>query len=131
MVFISPAPNQERKRLPALTKRNLPPSGTYLLEIIRSISFGRIEQLHVDGGDPVFRPPPKIVRELKFGAKDDVRPKSALDDYVLKAEVREMFAAIAALGDGVVDCIEVRHGLPFRLIVSEAAESLEGSSWSP
>lgn len=129
--------DKSKKRRTAFASDSVPerwsalePNKQLLISLMQALSFGRIEQLVVADGEPIFRPPPKVVRELRFGAKDDSRPRLALADFVLKAEVREMFAAIAGVGNGIVDCIEVRHGLPFRLIISEAAEAGEGASWS-
>jgi len=87
--------------------------------MMQALNFGRIEQLAVAGGEPIFHPPPKVSRELKFGAENGPRPELSLDDFVLKAEVRALFDAITEIGDGVIERIEVRHGLPFRMIVAE------------
>jgi hypothetical protein len=90
-----------------------------LLEMMQVLNFGRIEHLSITAGEPVFHPPPKVTREVKFGADNGPRPESSLDDFVLKVEVRELFDAITEIGDGVIERIEVRHGLPFRMIVAE------------
>ncbi|NLY01553.1 MAG: hypothetical protein GXY83_36140 [Rhodopirellula sp.] len=100
-------------------KSSLSPGRRRLLEMMQALNFGRIEQLAVAGGEPIFHPPPKVSRELKFGAENGPRPELSLDDFVLKAEVRALFDAITEIGDGVIERIEVRHGLPFRMIVAE------------
>jgi len=91
-----------------------------LLELMQAVNFGRIEQLSVAAGEPVFDPPPRVMREVKFCAENGARPELSLDAFVLKAEVRELFDAIIGIGDGVIERIEVRHGLPFRMIVAES-----------
>jgi len=101
------------------TKAALSTNRQRLLKVMQVINFGRIEHLSVAGGEPAFHPPPKVTRELKFGAENGARPELSLGDFVLKAEVRELFDAIARIGDGVIERIEVRHGLPFRMIVAE------------
>lgn len=93
-----------------------------LLEVMQVVNFGRIEQLTVAAGEPASNPPPKIIREVKFGAENGARPESSLNDFVLKVEVRELFDAISQIGDGIIERIEVRHGLPFRMIVGERHE---------
>jgi hypothetical protein len=35
------------------------------------------------------------------------------------AEVIDLFAQLEALGNGVVTRLEVKHGLPFRMIIEE------------
>ena len=101
------------------TKAALSPDRQRLLELMQAINFGRIEQLSVAAGEPAFDPPPRVIREVKFCAENGARPELSLDDFVLKAEVRELFDAITGIGDSVIERIEVRHGLPFRMIVAE------------
>jgi hypothetical protein len=68
-----------------------------------------------------FDPPPRVVREIKFGARNGPRPEAALRDFVLKAQLVEFFACLDTLGDGVIERLEVQHGLPFRVALEEAA----------
>jgi len=102
------------------SKSSLPPDRQRLLEIMQALNFGTIESLAVAGGELVLKPPPKVTREVKFGAENGARPESSLGDFALKAQVRELFDAISEIGDGVIERIEVRHGLPFRMIVAES-----------
>lgn len=100
-------------------KSSLPPGRRRLIEMMQALNFGRIEQLSIADGEPVVDPPPKRMREVKFQAENGARPELSLDDFALKAEVRELFDAITEIGDGIIERIEVRHGLPFRMIVAE------------
>jgi hypothetical protein len=95
------------------------PENRRLVELMQSVNFGRIEGLVVRDGGPVFNPRPRVVREIKFGAENGPRPETARIDFSLKTEVRELFAQLEALGNAVVGCIEVKHGLPFRMTVVE------------
>ena len=101
---------------------SLPPARRRLVRLMQALNFGRVEGLVVRYGDPVFDPRPRIVREVKFAGENGPRPESAKDDFMLKAEVRELFAQMAAMGDGVIRCIEVKHGLPFKMTVEEDAD---------
>jgi hypothetical protein len=96
------------------------PEERRLVELMQSLNFGRIEHLVVAGGRPVFDPPPEVVREIKFGTENGPRLERFRVDFTLKTEVLELLAQLEALGEGVVRSIEVRHGLPFRMIVVEA-----------
>lgn len=98
---------------------SLPPAGQRLVRLMQQLNFGRIEGLVVRGGEPVFDPPPRVVREVKFGAENGPRPEVAKADFALKAQVRELLAQLEAMGDGIVRCIEVKHGLPFKMTVEE------------
>jgi hypothetical protein len=98
---------------------SLSPAGERLVRLMQELNFGQVRDLIVRDGEPVFDPPPRVVREVKFGGENGPRPEAAKGDFALKAQVREMLARLEALGDGVVECIEVKHGLPFKMIVEE------------
>ncbi len=92
-----------------------------LVELMQRLNFGRVEGLTVADGEPVFDPPPRVVREVKFGAENGPRPEIDKADFALKAQVRELFAQMEAMGTGMIRTIEVKHGLPFRMTVEEDA----------
>lgn len=100
-------------------KSSLSPSQQKLLTEMQRINYGRIEGLPVRRGEPVMDPLPRIVREIKFSGENGPRPESAKADFALKTQVRELFAQLEALGDGVIPCIEIQRGLPFRMTVEE------------
>jgi len=104
-----------------VTKAALSPARARLVELMQGLNFGRVEQLVVRGGEPVLDPPPRLVREVKFCAENGPRPETAKEDFALKAQVSDLFAHMEAMGDGVIACIEVKHGLPFRMIFEEDA----------
>jgi hypothetical protein len=100
------------------SKSELPEGGRRLVELMQRINFGRIENLPVRGGAPVLDPPPRVVREIKIGGDNGPRPEARRQDFPLKEQVTELFAHLEALGDGTVEVLEVKHGLPFRLLVA-------------
>jgi len=100
-------------------KQNLSLAQQRLIELMQRINFGRIEGLSVRRGQPVLDPPPRVVREIKFGGENGPRPEATKQDFELKALVRDLFAHLEAMGNGVVRCIEIKHGLPFRMTVEE------------
>lgn len=102
-----------------LSKASLPPARRHLLELFQQINFGRLESLSVRSADPVFDPHPVIIREHKFGGENGPRPELDVSDFVLKQQVVELFAFFDKLQNGVIDVLEVKHGLPFRIIVTE------------
>ena len=103
------------------TKAGLTPPEAWLVELMQSMNFGRIENLTVRAGTPVLDPPPRVVRDVKLGGENGPRPEAAKQDFALKAQVRDLFAQLEAMGDGTVRCIEIRHGLPFKMAIEEAA----------
>ena len=90
-----------------------------LLQIMRQLEFGRIENLTVRAGEPIFNPPPKISRDIKFGSDSDSNQEPPNDDFLLKIHVNELFDHLERIGDGSVAVIEVKHGLPFRLVFEQ------------
>jgi len=103
-----------------LTKSSLSGPKKHLVELMQRLNFGRIEELIVRGGEPVLDPPPRFVREVKFCAENGPRPEAAKEDFALKAQVRELLDHMEAMGNGVIGHIEVKHGLPFRMILEES-----------
>ena len=90
-----------------------------MIALMQAVNFGRIEGLVVRAGRPVFDPPPRVVREIKFGGKNGPRPEVDKKDFALKAQVRQMFVQLEALGSGIVRCIEVKYCLPFKMTIEE------------
>jgi hypothetical protein len=102
-------------------KANLSQARRRLLELFQQANFGRVENLVVRDGEPVFAPPPRIMREIKFGGENGPRRECNLDDFRLKSQVVELFSFFDELQNGTIEVLDVKHGLPFRLIVAEAA----------
>ena len=104
----------------ANSKSSLSSERQEVLREMQSINFGCIECLAIRGGEPVLHPRPNIVREHKFGGENGPHPKLGRADFLLKQQVVELFGYFDELQDGVIDVLEVKHGLPFRMIVREA-----------
>jgi hypothetical protein len=121
MVVSAPAPGEGRKKYPHLSKQDLSACRADLLELMQSVNFGRIEHLPISNGEPIVDPRPVIVRELKFGGDNGPRPELGIGDFLLKQQAVELFAFFDELWDGVIDVLEVKHGLPFRVIVTEVS----------
>jgi hypothetical protein len=92
-----------------------------LVERMQALNFGRIENLPVEDGEPVFGPATRVTREHKFGGENGARPESAAADFALKSQIIELLAVFDQIRDGTFEVIEVRHGLPFRVFFPESA----------
>jgi hypothetical protein len=90
-----------------------------LVRLLQATHFGRVLDLHVKGGQPVFDPPPRVVRTVKMCGRNEPRPQAAAADFVLKLEVVELLDQLERVGDGLVERIEVSHGLPLLAEVRE------------
>ena len=102
------------------TKQTLSEPRRRLVELMQRVNHGRIEELHVLTGEPLFDPPPRVVCQRKLDRDEAPRPEAGKSDFALKADVVRLFAQLDAIGDGVVISIEVLHGLPFRITFEEA-----------
>lgn len=95
-----------------LTKSSLTPESAYLIELMQAVNFGRIEDLVIRDGQPVFEPAPRVIQKLKIGADNGARPEAGYIDFRLKGGVIELLELFARLKDGEIRTIEVRSGLP-------------------
>jgi len=121
MVATTAAPGRGRHNSLRVMKHDLPPERSRLVELMQRINFGRIEDLAIIAGQPVLDPLPRRYREIKLKAENGARPESGITDFALKAEVLELFRVLDEVQDGVIETLEIRHGLPFRMTVEDVA----------
>ncbi len=105
----------------AAVKNDLSPARRLLLDRMQRVNYGRILNIQVLGGEPVFTPQTRIERLVRFGGENHSRPESGLDDFELKDKVVELFDLLERMGDGLVLKLEIKGGLPFDMIVEERA----------
>lgn len=103
------------------TKSSLSDSHRRLVELMQRLNFGRIENLIVRDGAPVFDPAPKVIQKVKIGGENGPRPELSSEDFRLKKQTIELLEAITDLGAGTVLTIDVKHGLPFAVEIEFAA----------
>lgn len=107
------------------TKAGLPAPRRLLVETMERIGFGRIEGLTVRDGQPVFNPPPRIIHEIKIAGENNPRSGLPAADFELKHQVLELFDHLTRLQTGKLESIEVRHGLPSRIILERRVSDPE------
>jgi hypothetical protein len=90
-----------------------------LVELMQRLDFGTVEGLRVQAGEPVFDPPPRVVRDVKFGPESAPRPARGGEDYALKSQVVDLLRLLDEVGSGTIESITVLHGLPFRARLGE------------
>ena len=106
-----------------MTKSSLNPAQQRTVEIIEALGFGVIERLWLRDGLPCYDPEPRVVQTIKLDAESARQPEPVPSDLMLKKEFESLFNQLSRLHDGVVD-IEVRHSLPFRLVLERRPEAL-------
>jgi hypothetical protein len=109
------------------TKSSLSEAQRRLVALLQWMNFGRVEHLRVRRGEPLFDPPPRVIRTLKMGADNSRRRETSFEDFWLKRQTIEMLQVIADLSEGEVLAIEVQHGLAFALEVEFRHETSTGA----
>lgn len=89
-----------------------------LVRVCQSLDYGQISGLHVIAGEPVYCPAPVLVREIKLDGECG-RAETNLADFTLRDELRRLFGHLERFGTGRIEKIEVRAGLPRRVIVEQ------------
>jgi hypothetical protein len=90
----------------------------HLVRLMQRIRYGRIRNLRVEYGDPVWDQPPEIVRDLMVGKTEEpIRPVS--ENFALKQKVVELFELFDERQAIEIEQIEVQDGLPFRITIRE------------
>jgi hypothetical protein len=104
---------QEIAMKTGLAKSALSESRQRLVELFQRINFGRIEYLEIRDGQPVLTPPPCVIREHKFCGENSPRPELASNNFVLKAQLVDLFKLFDELRNGTIAVLTIKHGLPF------------------
>ena len=88
-----------------------------LVRMCQTVNYGQIEGVVVRDGDPIFEPAPVVVIAAKLYRDDGPRPELALADFELRDDVRRLMARLDDAKNGRIHCIDVRAGLPRRVIL--------------
>jgi len=96
-----------------------------LVRLCQSVDYGQIIGLQIRDREPVFNPPPIVLLDVKLDAGCGPRREAALDDFALREEVHRLLERIDHLESGRLDRIEVRAGIPRRVLI-EAKLTEEG-----
>jgi hypothetical protein len=88
-----------------------------LVRLCQSIDYGHVLDLHIRDRQPVFSPEPGVIFEVKLDGDSCQRQESELADFNLRDEVRRLLDCIDEIGTGRIQRIEVRAGLPKRVLI--------------
>ena len=91
-----------------------------LVQQMQRIHFGHIENLRIEHGDPVWHPPPRIIRDLIVGKHVPMRGP-ARGDFALKQRVTDLFTLFDERQELDIERLYVQDGLPFRIAIRETA----------
>jgi hypothetical protein len=102
------------------TTRDLTSAQRRVLDIMSAHQFGRIENLPVEAGEPIFNQDVRIVRVARLDGQSGGTRAPRSEESALKQAVCHLFDEFTRLRYGTVVRLEFRHGLPCLLETIEA-----------
>jgi hypothetical protein len=95
-----------------------------LVRLFQSVNFGYLEGLEVRGGEPMFSPAPTVFVEVKLDTANEPRREMDLTDFELGNEVIRLVEQLDELGDGNIERIDVRYGIPRRALIERPIQGV-------
>jgi hypothetical protein len=89
-----------------------------LVRLCQDVNFGQILDLKVGNAEPIWNPGPTILSEVRLDIEETPRPEGGLPDFILSSEILRLMRQLDQLKDGRVEKIEVRGGVPRRLVLT-------------
>jgi hypothetical protein len=92
-----------------------------LVRLCQATNFGSVQDLIVQGGEPIFAASPAIVlQEVKLDSEDHARSEAVLPDFLLCTQFRRLISMLDQIGNGKISRIEIRAGLPRKIVVERS-----------
>jgi len=105
------------------TSRDLTLAQRWLVRVIEAKQFGRIENLPIAAGMPIPDRRTKIIRVARLGANAGPVPtRNADGDFELQQATSDLFDEFERVANGLVHRLEFRHGQPFQVETTAAAD---------
>ncbi|MCL4552916.1 MAG: hypothetical protein M1305_05120 [Candidatus Marsarchaeota archaeon] len=90
-----------------------------LIRMIEEAHFGAIEHMLIKDGEPIFGPQTIMVRDRKFGKRDNPVAHDVRESPISKAQFEQLFQEFSDIGNGEVTSLEFQNGLPFKLRIRQ------------
>jgi hypothetical protein len=87
------------------------------------LGHGTIRDLEVNECEPVFGSKTEVLHDVKLDGDEAPRPELNLSDFVVPSETRRLFSMLDAFRNGTIEHVEVRTGVPRRMVF-KAADSM-------
>jgi hypothetical protein len=94
----------------------LSPARQTLVRVCQDVKFGQILDLLLRNAEPIWDPGPTILAEVRLDIEETPRPEGKLPDFKLSDEIRRLMRQLDQIKDGKIAKIEIRDGLPRRLM---------------
>lgn len=109
-------------RIPRLSQLSAPRRA--LVRLFQSINFGHVEGLEIRGGEPVFNPAPIVTTEIKLDVPNASPAETDLPDFELRSELTRLLEELDRIGDGVIERIDIRYGVPRRALIERPIQGV-------
>lgn len=96
-----------------------------LLRTCQAVNYGHIENLLVRDREPLFSSGTTGFADLKLDSEDRPRDEMKRSDFLLCNEVVRLFAALDRIVNGTTSRLEVRGGIPRRLLIEASISDVE------
>src|SRR5271156_3188746 len=117
--------------MPAVQRfSQLSPARQTLVRILQAANFGELQGIPVRDGDPIFDGTPLVILDAKLDKEEAPRPELDLADFALSAEVLRLMSRLDELKNGTIQRLEVRAGIPRRLVFESRLLGATGNSQS-
>lgn len=105
------------------TKSSLSPSRTHLLQLMQEIRYGRIMDLRIQDGEPVFDNPPTVLRLFLIGRTNQPNESRHKEDFALKGRLLELYEIFDRERSFTIQELMIEDGLPVRMSITDTYSS--------
>jgi hypothetical protein len=95
-----------------------------LVRLCQATNYGYIRSVEVKDAEPILSPEPSVWVEVKLDVDAGARPEVDLADFALPDEICRLMARLDEIQNGAIEKIEVRAGIPRRLVFSAPPKGL-------
>jgi hypothetical protein len=95
-----------------------------LVRILQAVNFGELEGIQVQNADPILDATSVVILDAKLDKEESPRPEIDLADFALSAEVLRLMGWLDDLKNGTIKRLEVRAGIPRRLVFESRLQGM-------
>jgi hypothetical protein len=100
-----------------------------LVRLCQSTNYGGINDLAVSDREPILSDPQcTVMQDVKLDSEQRPREETNQSDFLLSAEVVRLMALMDEIQNGTISSLEIRAGVPRRVIWKIRPEEVRGIS---
>ena len=89
-----------------------------LARLCQAMNYGYIQRLEVKNSEPIVNPETLVWVEIRLDADEGARAEVDLADFAVSHKISQLMARLDEIRNGTIEKIEVRAGIPRRLVLS-------------